>query len=110
MFGMNPMQMRKLMKQLNIKSEEIDAKRVVIELSDGRLIIENPKVTAIQMQGQRTYTILGEERMEKASEASISEEDIRLVQEKTGKSFEEAKKALEQANGDIALAIKSLSE
>ncbi len=110
MFGMNPMQMRKLMKQLNIKSEEIDAKRVVIELSDGRLIIENPKVTAIEMQGQRTYTILGEERMEKASEASISEEDIRLVQEKTGKSFEEAKKALEQANGDIALAIKSLSE
>ena len=110
MFGMNPMQMRKLMKQLNIKSEEIDAKRVVMELSDGRLIIENPKVTAIEMQGQRTYTILGEERMEKASEASISEEDIRLVQEKTGKSFEEAKKALEQSKGDIALAIKSLSE
>ena len=110
MFGMNPMQMRKLMKQLNIKSEEIDAKRVVMELSDGMLIIENPKVTAIEMQGQRTYTILGEERMEKASEASISEEDIRLVQEKTGKSFEEAKKALEQSKGDIALAIKSLSE
>ncbi|RLG70284.1 MAG: nascent polypeptide-associated complex protein [Candidatus Iainarchaeum archaeon] len=110
MFGMNPMQMRKLMKQLNIKSEEIDAKRVVIELSDSKLIIENPKVTAIEMQGQRTYTILGEEKIEKASEASISEEDVRLVQEKTGKSFEEVKKALEQSKGDIALAIKSLTE
>lgn len=110
MLGMNPMQMKKLMKQLNIKSEDIDAKKVTIELSDGRLIIENPKVTAIEMQGQRTYTILGEERIEKASKLKISEEDIKLVQEKTGRSPEEVKKALEKANGDIASAIKSLTE
>lgn len=110
MLGMNPIQMRKLMKQLNIKSEDIEAKRVVIELSDGKLIIENPKVTAIEMQGQRTYTILGEERIEKQGKVKISEEDVKLVQEKTGRSPEEAKNALEKANGDIASAIKSLTE
>lgn len=106
MFGINPMQMRKLMKQLNIKSHDIEAKRVIIELPDGKLIIKNPKVTAIEMQGQKTYTIIGEESIEKQEE--IKEDDIKLIQEKTGKSFEEAKKALEEAKGDIALAIKSL--
>jgi nascent polypeptide-associated complex subunit alpha len=94
-----------------LKTENIDAKRVIIETTTGKIIIEEPKVTTIEFQGQKTYTILGNEKVVKGEEASeANEEDIALVQEKTGKSYEEAKEALEKANNDIALAIKMLTE
>ena len=35
----------------------------------------------------------------------FSEEDIKLIQERSGVSFEEAKKNLEKADGDLAKAI-----
>jgi nascent polypeptide-associated complex subunit alpha len=35
----------------------------------------------------------------------IPEEDVRLVADQTGKSMEEAKKALEETGGDLAKAI-----
>jgi len=109
MFGLNPLQMRKLMKEL--KTEKIDAKRVIIETSEGKIVIEEPQVTTIEFQGQKTYTVLGNEKVVKGEEASeVNEEDVALVQEKTGKSYEEAKEALKKANNDIALAIKMLTE
>jgi nascent polypeptide-associated complex subunit alpha len=37
--------------------------------------------------------------------AAIPEEDARLVADQTGKSLEEAKKALEECGGDLAKAI-----
>ena len=109
MFGLNPLQMRKLMKEL--KTQNVDAKRVIIETSEGKIVIEEPQVTTIEFQGQKTYTVLGNEKVVKDKEASeVTEEDIALVQEKTGKSYEEAKEALKKANNDIALAIKMLKE
>ena len=39
----------------------------------------------------------------------MKEEDIQLIAEKTGKSIEEARKALEKADGNIAQAIIDLS-
>lgn len=108
MFGFNPAQMKRLMKELAVK--DIDAKRVIIETSDGKIIIENPKVTSMELQGQKTYTILGTETIEKAASKSPSEEDIALVQSKTGKSRAEVEHALQKANNDLALAIKILQE
>ena len=61
----------------------------------------------ILMQGQESWQITGEET-EESSEAEFSEEDIKLIVEKTGKSEEEAKQALEETN-DIAEAIIKLS-
>ena len=103
--GMDPKKMQAMMKQLGIKSEEVDAERVVIEKSDGKIVIENPNVTKVNMQGQDSWQITGEAHEE---EEGIKEEDIKLVAEKAGKSEEEAKKALEEANGDIAEAIMKL--
>ena len=40
----------------------------------------------------------------------ISEEDIRLVAEQAGVTIEEARKALEEAGGDIAAEILRLQE
>jgi len=103
--GVNPKQMGQMMKRMGIKNEELDAKEVTILLNDGTKIkFENPQVQAIEMQGSKTYTIAGETTEEK----TVPEEDIAMVAEQTGASKPEAKKALEEANGDIAEAILKL--
>lgn len=104
--GMNPKQMAKLMKQMGISTKELPVVRVVFEMDDRRLIIENPVVTEVNMQGQKTYQVVGEPK----EETILSEEDVHLVMEKTGKSREEVVKVLEETDGDIAEAILKLSE
>ena len=103
--GFDPKKMKSMMKQLGINQEDIEAKRVIIEKEDGKIIIENPSVQKIKMQGQESWQITGESREESLG---LSEEDIALVAEKTGKSKIEAKKALEETH-DIAEAIVKLS-
>lgn len=105
--GVNPKQMEQMMRQMGIKSEEIEAKRVIIEKEGERIIIDDPKITKIVMQGEASYQIGGKERVEDA-EGSISEEDVKMVAEQAGVSEEDAKKALEENNGDIAEAIMKL--
>ncbi len=107
--GINPSQMKAMMKQMGIKQEELEAERVIIESSDKRIIIEPVNVQKIVMQGQESWQITGEAR-EESKESEISESDIEMVAEKTGKSKEEAKKALEENDGDIAEAIIKLGE
>ena len=104
---MNPAKMKGMMKQLGIEQEEIDAERVIIEKSDGRIVIENPGVQKIKMQGQESWQITGEAREE--NNEGIKQEDIELVMEKTGKGEEEVREALEDAGGNIAEAIIKLS-
>ena len=94
------------MKQMGISQENVEASRVTIEKNDGnKIIIENPSVVKIKMQGNESFQISGDSK----EETSISEEDIKTVAERTGKNEEEAKKALEMKNGDLAEAILELS-
>jgi len=102
--GLDPKKMKAVMKQMGINQEDVDARRVVIEKDDGNIIIENPSVQKIIIQGQTSFQIAGDIK----EEEGIKEEDVKLVMEKTGKSEEEARKALENANGDIAEAILNL--
>lgn len=104
--GLNPKKMQAMMKQLGINQEEIEAERVIIEKADGRIVIENPNVQKIMMQGQESWQITGE-AVEEAT--GFSEEDVKLVMEKTGKSEEEVTKALEET-GDLAEAMMKLAE
>lgn len=106
MGGMNPRQMQRLMQQMGIKSEEIKASRVIIEKEGERTIIEDPQVTLIDMQGQRSYQIVGKER----TEAAISADDVKMVAEQTGATEADARKALEESGGDIAEAIMKLKK
>ncbi|MBU4308660.1 MAG: nascent polypeptide-associated complex protein [Nanoarchaeota archaeon] len=106
--GMNPKKMQAVMKQMGISQEEIDALRVVIEKSDGsKIVIENPSVTKVKMQGQETFQIAGD-ALEESGEVGVSEEDIQTVIEKTGCTKEQAQKALEKT-GDLAEAILEFS-
>ena len=105
--GLDPKQMSKMMKQFGIKSDELEAIRVTIELKDKKLIIENPSVTAIEMQGKKTYTIMGEEREEAKG---TPEEDITMVMNQAGVDRKKAEAALRKNDGDIAEAIMDLKK
>lgn len=107
--GMNPKKMQGMMKQMGIAQEEVSASKVIIEKKDGgKLIIEEPSVIKIKMQGQTSFQITGEEK-EESEEVQISEEDINTIVEKTGCSKEQAKESLEKT-GDLAESIMALSE
>ncbi|MCW8966582.1 MAG: nascent polypeptide-associated complex protein [Candidatus Pacearchaeota archaeon] len=107
--GINPKKMQAMMKQMGIAQEEISASRVVIEKTDGnKLIINEPSVIKIKMQGQTSFQITGEDH-EESKEVTISQDDIKTIIEKTGCSKEEAKESLEKT-GDLAESILELSE
>jgi len=107
--GINPGQMKAMMKQMGIKQEDVLADRVIIEKTDGtRTVIEPANVQKIVMQGQESWQVTGKAK-EESNEVSFSAEDIELVMEKTGKSKKEVESALKKTK-DIADAIVQLSE
>ncbi len=103
--NVNPRQMKKMMRQMGMKTEELDAEEVIIKLSDKKIVIDNPSVTLVEVQKQKTYQIMGNERVIQ----DIPPEDIKMVAEQANVSKEEAKKALEESGGDLAEAIMSLT-
>jgi len=115
--GVNPKKMQAMMKQMGIAQEEINAKRVIIETAENNIIINNPSVIKINMQGNTNFQISGdisEEEaisMEETSEKQLGflDEDIKTLIEKTNCSEEAAKKALEENNNDLTEAMLSLS-
>ena len=107
--GINPKQMQGMMKKMGIAQEEISASRVIIEKTDGnKIVIEEPNVIRIKMQGQESFQITGNAK-EESGEAEISDEDIKTVMEKTGCSEKQARESLENT-GDLAESILELSE
>ena len=106
--GIDPKKMQAMMKQMGIAQEEIDASKVKIEKTDNtKLIIENPSVIKIKMQGQESFQITGEAK-EETSAPEISEDDINTIVEKTGCTKKQGLDALEKT-GDLAEAILELS-
>ena len=106
--GIDPKKMQAMMKQMGISQKEIDASRVIIEKNDNsRIIINNPNVIKMNMQGQDNFQITGDVS-EETGEVGVSEEDIKTIMEKTGCSEKQARKALEKT-GDLAEAILELS-
>jgi len=106
--GVNPRQLKQMMKQMGMSQSDINATEIRISTSDGKtLVFENPSVQKVVMQGQETYQINGvPTRVEEAKlEISISDDDIQMVISQANVSQEEARKALEETNGDIAEAI-----
>jgi len=93
---------------MGIAQEEIPSERVVIETQDKNIIISNPSVIKIKMQGQENFQISGDISEELREEAS-AEEDIETIMEKTGCTKEQAEEALKKASGDLTEAILNLS-
>lgn len=103
--NVNPKQMKKMMKQMGMSMDELDAIEVIIKMEGREIVIENPSVTVIKAQGQKNYQITGTE----VERLSIPKEDIQMVMSQAGVSEEEAVKALKDTEGDLAEAIMKLA-
>ena len=101
--GVDPSKLQGMMKKLGISQEELPVKRVVFEMEDKNLIIEDPTVIKIRMQAQDSYQVSGHVYEEEKQD--FSDEDVKLVMEKAKCSEDKAKEALKKSKGDIALAI-----
>ncbi|MEM0340720.1 MAG: nascent polypeptide-associated complex protein [Acidilobaceae archaeon] len=117
LFGLKPQDLEKLLKKLGITVEEVEAIRVTVEVSDGSLMVfDNPNVVAVMRQKDSPplLYVVGAYRVEKRESGkespAFTEDDVKLVAEQTGASLEEARRALEEAKGDIALAIMKLAQ
>ena len=93
---------------MGISQEQLPVRRVVFEMDDSNLVIDEPGVMKIKMQGQESYQVTGEAVEEDSS--SFSDEDVKMVMDKTGKDKEGVVKALEESEGDIAEAIVGLKD
>jgi nascent polypeptide-associated complex subunit alpha len=109
---MNPKQMKAMMKRMGIDQQELaDVEEVIIRTKTKELVIKDAGVTAVTVQGQKSYQIVGtvqereRKREEMSDEGGIPQEDIKLVMEQTGCTASEAKKALQETDGAPAEAI-----
>ena len=101
----DPGMMRKVMKQLNMK--EVEATEVIIKTPDKDIVIKNPTVQQMKMGGQDLFQVSGEVIDDETIE--VSEDDIKLIMDKTKKNRDEVIDALSETEGDIAEAILKLS-
>jgi nascent polypeptide-associated complex subunit alpha len=116
---MNPREQKRMMQRMGMNMDSVpDVKQVIIRTTDKDIVIDEPEVAILQVQGQKMYQVIGGQVSEQApsqrstqakasapAQPTVSEEDIRLVADQTGKSLEKAKEALEECSGDLAKAI-----
>lgn len=104
----NPREARRMMQRMGLSMDAIpEVEQVIIKTNSKEIAIQEPEVAVLDLQGQKIFQVTGGKITEKAVERKlkISDEDARLVADQTGKSLEEAKKALEECEGDLAKAI-----
>ena len=107
---MNPRNAKRMMQRMGMNMGEMpDVEEVIFRTSDKEIVVENAQVAVIDMGGQKIFQVTGEvsERALEGQTAKviIPEEDAQLVADQTGKSLEDAKRALETSDGDLAKAI-----
>lgn len=107
--GVNPRQMKAMMRQMGMSQDDLDAQEVIIKTNGKVLRFSNPSIQKITMQGQTTFQLSGDYVEEETLTIEISQDDIDTVSEQAGVSKEDARKALEEAQGDLAQAIVNLS-
>ncbi len=91
-----------------------DVQQVILRTPSKDIVIDEPEVAILQVQGQKMYQVVGGQVSEQApsqrgtataAKPVFSEEDVQLVADQTGKSLEKAKDALKECGGDLAKAI-----
>ncbi len=108
--GVNPRQMKQMMKQMGIQQVDLDdVERVEIVCSSRKIVIEPAQVSKVNMMGQDTWQVAGPSTEQSLdTKAEISDDDVQTVAEQAGVSEAEARAAIEAADGDLAAAILSL--
>ncbi len=109
----SPREAKRMMQRMGLSMGEMpDVQEVILRTSTKEIVVENPEVAVLEMHGQRIFQVTGGKITEKEIEVekvkkkkAVPEEDIRLVADQTGKSMEEARRVLEETEGDLARAI-----
>jgi nascent polypeptide-associated complex subunit alpha len=110
---MNPREARRMMQRMGMNMGAMpEVEQVVFKTSTKEIIVENPEVTVMEMQGQKIFQVMGDRITEKAVEKAVKipEEDVQLVATQANVSPDQARAALEQTKGDLAQAILLLSQ
>jgi nascent polypeptide-associated complex subunit alpha len=110
---MNPREAKRMMQRMGMNMGAMpEVEQVVFKTSTKEIIVENPEVTVMEMQGQKIFQVMGERITEKALEKAVKipEEDVQLVATQANVSPDRARAALEQTKGDLAQAILLLSQ
>ena len=112
---MNPREQKRMMQRMGMNMDSVaDVQQVIIRTAGKDIVIDEPEVAILQVQGQKMYQVIGGQVSEQAPSQRgtattaaplFSEEDIQLVADQTGKSLEKAKEALQECDGDLAKAI-----
>lgn len=123
-----------MMQRMGMKVDEISSvTQVVIRTPTRNIVIDGPSVASIMMQGQKMFQVVGGKISEQPavsatpqplslpttgvgtaqtatapSVMAIPQEDVDLVASQTGRSKEDAKRALQTSGGDLAKAILML--
>jgi nascent polypeptide-associated complex subunit alpha len=112
---MSPKKMKGMLKNMGIDIDELEnVIDVVIRMPDKVIVIENPSVAIMDSHGVRSYQISGDSKEQSISVVKdeptleIPDSDVELVAAQTGAKREDAKAALQEAKGDLALAIMKL--
>ena len=95
-----------MLKQLGLKQEEIEAEEVIIKCKDKKLIIKNPNVTKMNVQGQEMFQVTGD--IEESED--MGEEDVKMVASQANVNETEAREALKKSDGNLAEAILLLKK
>ena len=109
----NPREAKRMMQRMGLSMNEMtDVQEVVFRTSTKEIIVENPEVAMMEIQGQKIFQVTGERIIEKSLEKAVKipEEDIQLVAMQAKVSVKQASLALEQTKGDLAQAILLLSQ
>jgi len=127
---MNPRKMQQMMKQMGIDVEDLDVEEVIIRTADEELYFSDAQVTKMDARGQETYQVVGSpDAREKGSgdagaiesgdadadagdsdDGGIPDDDVELVAMRAGVPEDQAREALEDADGDLAAAVSELEE
>ena len=104
----SPRETKRMMQRMGLSMDAVpNVEQVIIKTSSKEITIEEPEVAILEVQGQKIFQVAGGKISEKATERkpTFPKEDVRLVADQTGKSLEDARKALEECGGDLAKAI-----
>ncbi|MEM1585860.1 MAG: nascent polypeptide-associated complex protein [Candidatus Bathyarchaeia archaeon] len=112
MHKLSPRETRRLLQRMGLSMTAIEANEVIIKAKDREIIIEDPEVAVLEVQGQKVFQITGGKITEKSfmKKVQIPEEDVVLVAQQANVSLDEARAALEQTGGDLAQAILLLTQ
>ena len=107
----SPRDQQRMMQRMGLKVDQLDeVSRVIMETPTKRIIIDNPEVATVSVQGQTIYQVGGGTVREEGLTIQPSADDAKLVASQAGVSTEEALAALQGSGGDLAQAIVLLKQ